>query len=359
MRPAGSYDARVDETRSGQASPRDSVAIPRFLLAVAAAGGIDQRQLAGQAGLPGWALAAAPAMVDPGHALRLWELLEHALGDPHYALRAAGMHQLGEMDIFDYLFMTSGTLGEGMLASIRHLPMLTTNGVLRVEAASDGETTYSYRLRHAQESRGGELALHTAVAAWCMRARAATGRQLVPARVAFAHPAPRSRRAFTETFGTRQIDFGAPLTTFTFRDSDLGIPLNGADPMLSGILRGYADTLAPPRAATWLDYFRRVLDKELHQGNPPLPSVARRLALSPRTLQRRLAEHSTSWRAELDSARQRRVGRSPNRPDADLGRLARQMGYASRSARRALDRWAAMREAGPQEAGPREPPGRG
>jgi AraC-like DNA-binding protein len=359
MRTAGSYNARVGETRSVQAGPLDSVAIPRFLLAVAAAGGIDQRQLARQAGLPGWTLAATPAMVGPGHALRLWELLEHALGDPHYALRAAGMHQLGQMDIFDYLFMTSGTLGEGMLASIRHLPLLTTNGVLRVEATSDGETTYSYGLRHAQESRGGELALHTAVAAWCMRARAATGRQLAPVHVAFAHPAPRSHRAFTETFGTRQIDFGAPLTTFTFRNSDLGIPLNSADPVLSRILRSYADILAPPRAATWLDHFRRVLDKELERGSPPLPSVARRLALSPRTLQRRLAEHSTSWRAELDRARQRRVGQSSHHPDANLGRLARQMGYVSpRSARRALDRWAGLDEAALSEAALREPPGR-
>ncbi len=329
------------KAQPGQVNPLDSAAIPRFLLSVAATAGVDQRQLAGQAGLPGWVLTADRAMVKPGRALRLWELLEHALGDPYYAVRAAGMHELGEMDVFDYLFMTSETLGEGLLASIRHLPLLTTNGLLRVETVADDETTFSYSLLHAQESRGGELALHTAVAAWCMRACAATGRQIVPAHVAFAHQAPKSSRAFTETFGTRDIDFGAPLTTFTFRNSDLGIPLNGADPVLSGILRRYAATLAAPRPATWLDHFRQVLDTALRRGgSPALPEIARRLAVSPRTLQRRLAEHDTSWRAELDGARQRRAEESFLHSGSGLNRLARRMGYTSpRSARRALDRW--------------------
>lgn len=324
----------------GQASPLDSAAIARFLLSVAAAGGIDQRQLARQAELPGWVLNSGHAMVKPGYALRLWELLEHALGDPYFAVRAAGMHQLGEMDIFDYLFMTSQTLGEGLLASVRQLPLLTTNGLLRVAAVSDGETTYSYRLLHAQESRGGELALHTAVAAWCMRACAATGQQIVPSQVSFAHRAPKSSRALTETFGTRQIDFGAPLTTFTFRNSDLGIPLTRADPVLSAILRRYARTLAPPRPATWLDHFRQALDKALRRGSPTLPEMASRLTVSPRTLQRQLAEHGTSWREELDGARQRRVEQSLHQVGIGLTRLAREMGYSSaRSARRALTRW--------------------
>ena len=342
---AESYARTMDaKAQADRAAPLDSAAIPRFLLTVAAAGGIDQRKLADQAGLPGWALTENRAMLEPGHAIRLWELLEHALGDPYYAIRAAGMHQLGEMDIFDYLFMTSQTLGEGLLASMRYLPLLTTNGLLGVEAMTDSETTYFYCLRHAQASRGGELALQTAVAAWCLRACAATGQQVVPAHVAFSHPAPKSYRAFAETLGTRKIDFGAPRTTFTFRNGDAGLALRGADPVLSGILRRYADTLAPPQPATWLDYFRRMLDKALRHGTPALPDVARYLTLSPRTLQRRLAEHQTSWRHELDSARQRRT-QQLRHPDTNLARLARQMGYSSpRSARRAVERWGTAQE---------------
>jgi AraC-like DNA-binding protein len=320
--------------------PLDSAAIPRFLLAVAAAGGVDQQTLARNAGLPGWMLTGDQSMVAPGYALRLWELLEHALDDPYYALSAAGLHRLGEMDVFDYLFMTSATLAQGLNASCRYLSLLTTNGLLRVQAVTEAETTYSYGLVQGSPTRGGELSLQTAVAAWCVRARAATGRPVSPVRVGFAQPATRSSRPFVETFGTPHVDFSMPATTFTFRNSDLRLPLRGADPALSAILRRYAETLVIPAPATWHERFQQLLDEALDAGHPALDDMARRLILSRRSLQRRLAEHGTNWRAELDSARRRRaLLPSPNAP-ASLPGLARRMGYADpRSARRALKRW--------------------
>jgi AraC-like DNA-binding protein len=326
--------------RASTREPLDSAAIPRFLLAVAAAGGVDQQALARDAGLPRWALTADQSMVAPGCALRLWELLEHALDDPYYALRAAGLHRLGEMDTFDYLFMTSATLGQGLSASCRYLSLLTTNGLLRVEAATETETTYSYALVQNSRTRGGELALQTAVAAWCLRARAGTERPVTPVRVGFAQPAPRSYRPFVETFGTPVVDFGMSATTFTFRNRDLGLPLRGADPALSAILRRYAETLVVSSPATWHERFQQLLDEALEQGHPALDDMARRLIISRRTLQRRLEEQGTNWRAELESARQRRALLPFPSAPAGLPGLARRMGYADpRSARRALTRW--------------------
>lgn len=198
--------------------PADSAAIVRFLFAVAAAGGVEQRQLARDAGFP--APAAGDAMLTPGYALRLWELLEHALADSYYALRAAGLHRLGEMN-----------------------------------------------------------PVQTAVAAWCARARAATGQPVAPVRVGFAQP------------------------------------------------------------ATWQERFGQLLDEALDHGSPELDEVARRLFVSRRTLQRRLAEQGTSWRAELDNARRRRARANGGAPITPAG-LARRLGYAApRSARRALRRW--------------------
>ena len=45
--------------------------------------------------------------------------------------------------------------------------------------------------------------------------------------------------------------------------------------------------------------------------------LARRLAVSPRTLQRQLAVHGTTWRAELDTARQRRRDLRRSEPAED------------------------------------------
>jgi AraC-like DNA-binding protein len=71
-----------------------------------------------------------------------------------------------------------------------------------------------------------------------------------------------------------------------------------------------------------------------------LEAVAGRLAVSARTLQRRLSEHGSTWSGELDTARQHRARLARQDGTPAMTSLARQLGYAGpRSARRALRRW--------------------
>src|ERR1700741_5315381 len=69
---------------AGPADPRppaprvqDSVVLARFLLTAASGGAADARQLASEARIPGWALAADIATVPSRNLMRLWELFEH------------------------------------------------------------------------------------------------------------------------------------------------------------------------------------------------------------------------------------------------------------------------------------------
>ncbi|MEY9969506.1 hypothetical protein ABIA33_007594 [Streptacidiphilus sp. MAP12-16] len=64
------------------------------------------------------------------------------------------------------------------------------------------------------------------------------------------------------------------------------------------------------------------------------------MAVRPRTLQRCLAEAGTSWRQELDQARQDRLRHSPAKTADGRARLA---GYSDgRALRRAQQRWSAL-----------------
>jgi hypothetical protein len=110
--------------------------------------------------------------------------------------------------------------------------------------------------------------------------------------VTFTQSAPRSYQAFIDTFGTRRIEFGAPVTTFTLRAEDLDMPMPSADPALARILRRYAATLPRPASVDWLDLFRQALAEAIGEGAPSLDTLSRRLAVSTRSLQRRL---SSSW----------------------------------------------------------------
>jgi hypothetical protein len=316
----------------------DTVMAARYLLGAAAAGGADVRRMASDAQLPGWALGGGRAMLPSRFSMRLWELAEHALEDPFIPLTLVDRHRVGELDLFDYLFTTAATLREGLEAAGRYFHLITTCNRRRVESETETETTYSYRLAEPG-GRGEELCLQFNVAVVYARARAATGRPVVPVRVAFAQPAPPSHRRLAEALGTRNVDFGAPLTTFTFSARDLDLPMLGADPALARILRRYAASLPPPPAVTWIDAFRQVLATSIEAGSPTLVGVAGRLAVSPRTLQRQLARHATTWRAELDAARQRIVVQARRAGRVDSVTLARRLAYSdTRAARRALRR---------------------
>ena len=321
------------------APAHDSLMFARYLLGAAAAGGADARQLACDAGLPAWALNAGPAMLPSRYAMVLFELAERALGDPDVAMTVVNRHQVGELDLFDYLFTTAGTLREGLETDSRYLHLVTTRLERGVEVETDRETTYSYR-QAEPGGRGEDLCLQFSVAALYARARAATGQPVRPVRIAFAQSAPPSHRRLAEALGTRNVDFGAPVTTFTFSARDLDLPMRGAEPGLARILNRYAASLAAPPPVTWHRHFQRLLARSIEAGGPSLESVAKQMAVSPRTLQRQLAEHDTTWRAELNAARQRRAVKARQSGPVSTAALARQLAYSDpRSLRRALRRW--------------------
>jgi AraC-like DNA-binding protein len=335
---AGHGDALAPAGTAPATGTHDSVELSRLVMGVAAAGGADARLLAREAGLPGWLLGVDGAMISSAQHGRLWELAGHALQDPCLGLTAAGRHRVGDLDLYDYLFTTAGTVQEALELTSAYFPLISTNCSLVPQQQPDGEITYLYR--HALVGgHGEELWTQFSIAGFCARISAVVGRPVIPAHIAFTQSPPRSHHAFNEMFGTRRIDFGAPVTAFTLRAGDTGLRLPGADPVLARILRRYAATLPRPQPVDWLDRFRQVLAETIGDGTISLAGLARRLAVSTRTLQRRLAEHGTTWRAELETARRHSARVTAAEPPS-MTRMARQLGYADPgSARRALRRW--------------------
>ena len=318
----------------------ESVARARQVLAMAAAGGADVRRLAREAGMPGWLLSDDAARVPSRQVFRLWELAEHALGNPHAGLTAVRQDHLpGGMDLLKYLFSTAATLKDALQASSDYSYMSSTNGGLRVESETGQEITYSYASA-VDGGRGEELYLQLIIAGYCRSMRAATAQTVIPVHAGFSQAAPASSyRQFGEVLGTSRIDFGTPGTTVTFRMSDLELPMRGADPALARILRQHAALLPVPPPPAWRERFQGLVMEALKDGAPSLDALAGRLSVSRRTLQRQLAGHGTTWRAELDAARQRIAGRASRSGAVEAIGLARQLGYADPgTARRFLRR---------------------
>jgi AraC-like DNA-binding protein len=89
----------------------------------------------------------------------------------------------------------------------------------------------------------------------------------------------------------------------------------------------------------WLAELRAALPARLADRTSSLRAVSTDLAVSPRTLQRRLAEAGTSWRAEVETARRRLAIELALAGEGRKG-VARRIGYSdTRALRRALRRW--------------------
>jgi AraC-like DNA-binding protein len=91
-----------------------------------------------------------------------------------------------------------------------------------------------------------------------------------------------------------------------------------ADPDLFGVLADHTRILGQkvPNEPAPVRDVRRVIVEQLRGGSPSLERVAKQLAMSPRTLQRRLREHGLSYADLLDSTRaaaaKRWTGQTPN-----------------------------------------------
>ncbi|GGK97103.1 AraC family transcriptional regulator [Nocardia jinanensis] len=322
----------------------ESISFPNFILDQTGVNAAVRRQLTHAAQLPDWVLNTADTMVSSNYQLRLWELLEYELAEPDIALRVGARNTLGHFGVHDYLFSTAPTLGEGLARSEEYAELITTNVGFAVLGDSEDEASADIRLLSGL-GRGRQLATQFALAAVVTRARNATGRHVHPIRIRFRQPPPRRHDRFVEMFGTRRVDFGAPTDQITFRASDLMLPLRTADPVLADILRRYTALLPPPPRLeiTWTGQVHQALTLLLGDGRVTIDQVARYLATSRRSLQRRLADEGTTWSRELDRARatllEQRVRHSP---DDTQTALARRIGYSDPGTlRRARHRWSA------------------
>jgi len=95
-----------------------------------------------------------------------------------------------------------------------------------------------------------------------------------------------------------------------------------------------------PSPADVVGRVREAIEAELRGGDPRLESIARRLAMSPRTLQRRLRDHGVLFNDVLDAMRFRAAKSYLAKRDVAAREVAYLLGFAEQSSfNRAFKRW--------------------
>lgn len=141
------------------------------------------------------------------------------------------------------------------------------------------------------------------------------------------------------------VYFGAPETRLVMSRAAIERPLPRHDPALFGYLERHASAVLARtnQPSSTADRVRRLITEWLRSGEPTQADVSRRLAMSERTLQRRLRDEGTTFAEILDDVRAQLSRLYLREANLAAGEVAFLLGYSEPSAfHRAFRRWTGL-----------------
>ena len=244
------------------------------------------------------------ARISPAQFCVAWAEAARLTGEPQLALAIARATPAGSFGIVEYVCRAAPTLGEALQRWVRYLNLL--DDAVEVALEVEGDRAY---LRVVRESEAPAPASHEL----CFALVAQQARQLsaAPFRIAAVEYSHRGDAAAHRAWFDAPVTFGAQHTQLVLPASALDAALVSSDPALLAILTRAADELQKraPSDPSLASQVARVLRDTLREDEGSAERIAKRLGLSPRSLQRRLKDEGTSFQAVRDATRKELAAR--------------------------------------------------
>jgi AraC-like DNA-binding protein len=257
-----------------------------------------------------------------------------------FALRVAKQTALEDYPVLGLAMMSALDLRGALERLARYGGRISDAGRWEISEESESSALVVRWLRPSTDL-GARVSTECALAQLLVGVRASLG-PVTPLRVHFGHRLPDAPAAealstfFSATSGTTWGIGGAHSIEFTNELSHKVAPT--ASPAIS---RYFDETLAAAGAThPWTARTRAAIEQALaSSGSAEAPTIAQQIAVSPRTLHRRLAEEGASFRALLDATRQA-LARRHLAASVPLAEIAYLVGFSEPSAfSRAFRRW--------------------
>lgn len=159
--------------------------------------------------------------------------------------------------------------------------------------------------------------------------------------VKFQHGTPKNIQAF-ESFFRCQIYFDQPRTESVFDPRHLDLQSMDSDPKMRKLMEEKANTILAKLAPEddLIESLRRYLIPLLSQVMPTLKEAGEHLNISPRSLQRRLAQGGSSYQAVIDELKSEAAKAYLAKQEYSFLDVALLLGFADQSSfNRAFKRW--------------------
>jgi len=259
-----------------------------------------------------------------------FDVMARHSGDADFGHRFGLRTRAAQSGIPGHLILNARSFRDGIRDLVRTLPTLAQG--LAIELVEDrdppaliwtiapdmGETTQFMRFATAYLVR---------------MLQAHSGSQWHPRRILSAAPPPRRPKLYAAQLGCPVV-FDAPLNAIEIERRDLFTVKSGVDRHVHALLTTYAEYLLAqePRSPSISDAIVSAIRDGVALGRGDLAFVARRLHLSARTLQRKIAEAGMSFRALRDETRFELAQSILAQKDLSIGEIAYRLGYSETAA---------------------------
>jgi AraC-like DNA-binding protein len=314
---------------------------------------VPARDLCRAAGIDVDQLADPLARIPVRLLAKVYDVAAARSGDDALGLHVGERTGPGVVDLVDYAFISRPTLAKAYDDLHALVAPLYPEAEVSLTVAG-AVAVFGYRIdpSEARHHRHRCEALLTGVLKLAERG---LGMRKPLLRVAFQHPRPADVTEHQRIFAA-PIHFDRPANELAFDAHWLSVPLATADANLCAVLdRHLRDLVTRMPASQNYKRFsydvRRRLAQLFRSGAIGLPTLAKSLGVSERTLQRRLREEGTSLQELVDEVRSELSVSLLDDSDLSLSDVAERLGYASLGAfSRAFRRWRGVSPAAHRKA---------
>jgi AraC-like DNA-binding protein len=271
---------------------------------------------------------------------RILEEAARVTGDACFGLHFGERFNPKNIGPLSYVVLNSPTVAAGDENAARYLKLY--NQAATVSRTIEGERAYlQYVLSGLEAIEARRQQNEYSMAIRLNTIRMMVGSQWTPLEVQFAHPEPAQMTEHLRVFGAPVL-FGYLSNNFVIEREFLDRQVPAADQRLYRIIKRYLERILeemPPEHGV-LPSVRRAIAESMRDGEPNLARVAKKMAMSPRTLQRQMKEHDVEFKGLVDDTRRRfAMGYLRDRRNT-LTEIAFLLGYSEASAfTRAFKRW--------------------
>ncbi len=254
-------------------------------------------------------------------------------------VRVGASMRCDDYGAFGLAFKSSVDLGSAVQRVARYGKVVTNVANFTV---TPGARTTWMTVPAARSNRLGEIMTsEIAIAAATALSREVGASTFAPTRVSFIHSAPESI-TFAEEFFRCPVRFARDRNGIEIHNDDLRVPNSLGDLEISKFFDRHLDVeIAENRQSHSLeDQVVRLIETALSEGPPRVEVIAKRLGMSSRTLQRRLAEQQSSYAELVERARHGLAVHLLREDRYGLAEISFLCGYSDQSTfARAFRRW--------------------